>query len=83
MPKEVHDESAALIQFKMEFFMRYCKEKSCPDFSTTTFDKVVEEALYGPIPTRKPLGIQNIHFFSIYPRSAFLTFFSYFTPYVR
>ena len=62
MPTEVHDESAALIQFNTEFFMRFCREKLGPDFSEMTFDKVVEETFCGPIPTRKPLGIENILF---------------------
>ena len=65
MPKEVLDESAALIQFNTEFIMRYCREESGPEFSTLTFDEVVKEAFCGPIPTRKPLGIKNILFYCI------------------
>ena len=63
MPKEVRDESAALIQFNEEFIMRYCREDSGPHFTTMTFDKVVQEAFCGPIITRKPLGIKNTFFF--------------------
>ena len=63
VPEEVHDESAALIQFNTEFIMRYCQDETGPDFSTMTFDKVVQEAFCGPIPNRKPLGIKNIFFF--------------------
>ena len=66
MPKEVRDESAALIQFKKEFNLRYCQENFGPDFTTMTFDKVVEETFCCPIPIRKPLGIKHIYFLYIF-----------------
>ena len=57
MPKEVHDETAALTQFKTKFSERYFKENTGPNFSTKTFHEVINEAIKGTI--RKPLGSEN------------------------
>ena len=69
VPKEVQDESAALIQFNTEFIMRYCLDNTGPDFSTLTFDEVLKEAFCGPVPTRKPLGIKLFFMFIIHTKS--------------
>ena len=57
MPDNVEDVTAALNQFKTEFFERYCQEKVGPNFSTKDFSEVMDEATQGP--NLKPLGIDE------------------------
>ena len=54
VPKEVHDESAALNQFKTEFNRRFFQEG--PDFTTKVFGEAVKEAFRCPAKDRKALG---------------------------
>ena len=57
VPEEVHDESAALTQFKTVFSERYFNDKIGPDFSTKSFHEVFDEACKGT--NKKPLGSKN------------------------
>ena len=56
MPKEVHDQSAALKQFKTEFNRRFCQENIGPDFTTKVFGEAVQEAFRCPAQDKKALG---------------------------